>query len=89
MRVKALAAVVGLVIGVALGLWGGWVLWPVEYANITPELLNADHQTDYVIMIAAIYETDGDLDAALARLNRLGDQANVALLNSFLVAFKN
>lgn len=86
---KALAAVLGLVIGVALGLWGGWVLWPVEYANITPDLLGADHQVDYVLMIAATYEADGDLDAALSRLARLGDDANVALLNTFLVAEDN
>lgn len=86
---KALAAVVGLVIGAALGLWGGWVLWPVEYTDISPEWLGEDDQVDYVLMIAAVYEADGDLDAAMARLGRLGGEADVTLLNAFPAAEEN
>lgn len=83
---RVMAAVVGLVLGVALGLWGGWVIWPVEYADITPEWLGADYQVDYVLMVASALESDGDLDAALAHLGRLGDGANLALLNAFIAA---
>lgn len=86
---KVMAAVVGLVLGVALGLWGGWGIWPVEYADITPEWLGADHQVDYILMVALALESDGDLDAALAHLGRLGDGANLALLNAFTAAEDN
>lgn len=83
------AAVIGLALGVALGLWGGYVVWPVEYAGISPEMLAAGHQTDYVLMVATALEADGDLETALERLGRLGDSADIVLLNAMPAADDN
>ncbi len=81
-----LAVIMGLVLGIGLGLLAGWMVWPVEYADVTPDLLTADARIEYAIMVATAYEADGDLELALGRLARLGDSATVALLNAFNAA---
>ena len=73
------AALLGLLIGLGLGLLAGWVLWPAQYDSVTPELLAADHQTDYAQMIAAEYGRSADLDLARDYLSRLGNAATDAL----------
>ncbi|HHS98032.1 MAG TPA: hypothetical protein ENK08_09085 [Chloroflexi bacterium] len=61
-------ALAGLAVGVALGLLVGWVLWPVRYTNTAPDKLRQDYRTEYVLMVAAAYQVEGDLEAAQARL---------------------
>lgn len=80
------AALMGLVFGVGLGLLAGWVAWPVEYADVTPDLLATDARVEYALMVATAYEADGNLELALGRLARLGDSASVTLLNTFNAA---
>lgn len=79
---RALVAAIGLTLGIALGLVAGWVLWPVEYADVSPDLLDDGFQFDYATMIAHTYAADGDLDLARARLARLGDRGATTLLNA-------
>jgi len=55
--------------GLAIGLTVGWVLWPVEYTNTSPQLLRQDYRDDYVVMIAAAYSVDRDLTLAINRLS--------------------
>ncbi|GAB4498215.1 MAG: hypothetical protein OHK0052_11200 [Anaerolineales bacterium] len=62
-------------LGVAAGLYYGWVLNPVVYVETTPESLRADYKADYVLMTAEIYAADGNLTAAQSRLAFLGDGA--------------
>lgn len=78
--------IVGLAAGIALGLLAGWVIWPVEYSHVTPEYMRADLQIDYAIMVATAYGEDEDIQLARARLNRLGDESDIALLNAFISA---
>lgn len=80
------AAVLGLLIGIGLGLFGSRVLWPVEYADITPELMTAESRVDYALMVATAFAADGDLELATRRLARLGDSAAESVLNAFRVA---
>ncbi|HEY76040.1 MAG TPA: hypothetical protein G4O00_07650 [Thermoflexia bacterium] len=61
-------ALAGLAVGIALGLLVGWVLWPVRYTNTAPAQLRQDYRTEYVLMVAAAYHVEGDLEAARARL---------------------
>jgi hypothetical protein len=71
MRKAALLALVGLAIGIGLGLLIGWRLWPVDYTNTAPHQLRQDYRDDYVLMIAAAYQIEGSLDAAVERLTPL------------------
>jgi hypothetical protein len=52
----------------------GWIISPVEYINASPERLRSDYKTDYVLMVAEIYQADGDLQQAILRLASLGSQ---------------
>jgi hypothetical protein len=61
----------GLVIGALIGLYLGWVQFPVKYVNSTAPELAAQYQDDYTVMIAGGYLTDGDVDGAIERLRLL------------------
>lgn len=67
-------AAIGLALGLAVGIVVGWWLWPVMYANTSPASLRQDYRDDYVLMIAASYHMDHDLDAARAELAALDPQ---------------
>jgi hypothetical protein len=71
----------GLVLGVALGLALGWLVWPIQYTEADPALLREEYRQDYVIMIATAYAGDGDLTAARQRLAHLGENDQDYLLD--------
>jgi hypothetical protein len=64
--------VVGAAIGVAAGFLVGWVIWPIEFTEADPTVLEESYQRDYTVMIAAAYDLDGDLLLARRRLASLG-----------------
>ena len=65
----------GLVVGLALALYLGWVAWPTEFTEADPSILREEHRRDYTVMIANAYVLDGDLPAARRRLYSLGQEA--------------
>jgi hypothetical protein len=83
---RFVAALTGLLAGLAIGLWGGWIIWPVEYAEVTPELLSPESRVDYALMVATAYAADDDLPVALERLARLGESTPAAVLNAYQAA---
>jgi hypothetical protein len=69
--ILALLIVAGLTAGVGLGFLLGWVVWPVSYTNTTfTDLSTADKET-YIVLVAAAYAADLDLQKAEARLEWL------------------
>ena len=74
-----------IVIGVALGLLYGWVIDPVDYIDTTPNTLRADYKADYVLMVAEIYSTDQDAEAAVIRLTYLGDPSPVVSVENAMI----
>ncbi len=64
--------VLGCAVGLAIGLFITWQVWPVEYYDTDPIDLRTEHKEDYVVMIAAAYTQDNDLDLAATRLEALG-----------------
>ena len=80
--------VVGLALGIGLGLLVGWVIWPTEYTNATPVILQDAYRQDYLRMIAANYTEDEDLATAVSRLDSLGngsDQLFSFMLDAILI----
>ena len=65
---------VAIIVGIGLGLLVGWVISPVKYVNTTPDSLGADYKTDYVLMVAEVYQSDGSLAMASQRLALLGKE---------------
>jgi hypothetical protein len=77
---------IGLLFGVGLGLFLGWVAWPVEFTEADPTILEESYQRDYTVLIASTYALDGDLPAARRRLAALGKADSSAWLLDQVVA---
>jgi hypothetical protein len=75
---------VGVVLGLGLGLFITWQVWPVQYYDTDPVDLRGEHKDDYVVMIAAAYAQDSDLGMASLRLGELGlEDSKEAVLRLF------
>ena len=61
----------GLAAGIGFGLIFGWVVWPVSYTNTTLTNLSTTHKENYIVLVAAAYAADLDLQKAEARLDSL------------------
>ena len=86
-RIKSILWVcLGLLFGVGLGLFLGWVAWPTEFTEADPTILQESYQQDYTLMIAANYALDGDLPGARRRLASLGKENTNAWLLDQVVA---
>lgn len=71
---KIITILIALVLGIGLGLAYGWVIDPVEYTDVTPELLREDYRVDFVLMTAEAYQNDFNPEAAVRRLALLGSE---------------
>ncbi len=69
-------ALVVLLFGLSLGLglFVGWVLWPVRYYDTDPSDLRWEHKEDYIVLVSASYALHNDLAQAKARLEELGEE---------------
>jgi len=80
-----LLLIVGILIGLALGLFYTWVIDPVKYVDISPDSLRADYKEDYVLMVAQTYATDSNVESAKTSLASL----NIANPDQFLEELAN
>ncbi|MFQ6102032.1 MAG: hypothetical protein ACE5OS_12485 [Anaerolineae bacterium] len=64
----SVALTIGAVVGLLLGLAIGWWWWPVEWTNSTPGNLRPDFQSDYVLWVAEQYTATGDVGWAYDKL---------------------
>jgi hypothetical protein len=69
-----------VLLGLAAGMVYGWVISPVEYLDTTPSTLRYDYRTDYVLMVAEIFESNQDADLALHQLAQLGSDPPVEIV---------
>jgi hypothetical protein len=67
-----ISLLIGLALGVGIGLYLGWIQFPVEYINSPMADLSERYKDEYTVMIAAGYTADRDLVGAVERLRRLG-----------------
>ncbi len=58
----------GMLLGLAGGLYYAWLVNPVEYVETAPDSLRQDFRMDYLALIGAAYAGTGDLSRARARL---------------------
>lgn len=68
----------GLVVGAGIGLYLGWVQFPVEFVNSPASSLSERYKDEYTVMVAGGYLKDSDLGGAVERLRLLGI-ANIPL----------
>lgn len=67
--------------GLACGVIFGWVIYPVQYTQTSPQTLRIDYKTDVVLMIAELYHAEGDIALGLARLAYLGEVSPVDMMD--------
>lgn len=79
---------IGLVVGMSLSLTYAWVLDPPPLTLATPASLNQHDKEVYIVLVAAAYASDGNLERASRRLEGLADsrvaQTLVALAERYL-----
>ncbi len=76
---NAIKLVTALLLGIALGLAYGWVIDPIEYTDVPPNILREDYRADYVLMTAEAYQNDLDTETAARRLAILGSESPAEL----------
>jgi hypothetical protein len=78
------AALASLTAGFVIGLVIAWGLWPVQFAEADPVDLRAAYKQDYVRMISAAYQVNGNLALAQVRLIQLGYGNAVPVINGLV-----
>ena len=76
--------IIGIVAGLGLGLYLGWVAWPTEFTDANPSILQESYQRDYLLMIASVYAADNDLETAQRRITSLGEGGEELLFSLML-----
>jgi hypothetical protein len=79
-----LLIIIGCAIGLGLGLILGWVVWPTQFTDANPAVLQTQYRREYIQMIAATYTLDGDLTAAQQRLATVGQDHQELLISLLL-----
>lgn len=79
--------VIAMLIGAGVGIGYGWWLRPMTYSQADLSNLRMDYHTDYVLMVAGIYNREQNLEEARNRLSQIDPgsperAAREALLNA-------
>jgi hypothetical protein len=80
-RAEFISLIFGVVLGLSAGLLYSWGVNPVQVVDTDPSALRSDYMDDYLIMIAASYQSTNNLDRARARLAEVGFEEPAAELN--------
>jgi len=72
---------IAIAAGTALGIALGWGVFPAKSADTSPRTLRIDFKTDYVLMVAELYQIDGDIALAVERLSYIDETDPVGLVN--------
>jgi hypothetical protein len=75
----------GVLAGIALGLIGGWLVWPVSYYDTDPVDLRPDYQDDYVVMVGALLTLEQDAGHARQLLGSLSNPASPRTVEAIVV----
>jgi hypothetical protein len=73
--VRRLIFLIVILLSLGVGLFFGWVIKPGIQVQNPLSSLREDFRTDYILMVAEVYNKDGDLTAAAARLEELNSKA--------------
>lgn len=63
-----------IIIGGGVGLYYAWYVKPADFVNAALYNLRQDYKTDYVLMVAEIFDKDQDRYHAMIRLDKILDQ---------------
>lgn len=82
---RILFFILAIMVGVAAGVSYGWGINPAEEVQTAPHTLRMDYKTDYVLMVAELYQSEGNLSQAIKRLASVGDSKTSELIDEALL----
>lgn len=65
----------GLVLGLAAGLWYAWMIDPIVFVEVSPARFSEQYQAEYIFLVSQSYAVNGDWSRAEQRLAALDDLA--------------
>mgnify|MGYP003614968253 FL=1 len=68
---RLIAFILAIMLGATAGLMYGWLYYPAKISAAAMKSLRADYKADYVLMVAELFATDGDLEKATDRLEKI------------------
>jgi hypothetical protein len=74
--------VIPLVIGLAAGIFYGWIIHPAESGGSAADTLQSAYKADYVLMVAEAYQADHDAALAAGRLTFLGSEPPAVIISN-------
>jgi hypothetical protein len=80
---------IAALIGIAIGLVYGWMIAPVQYTDVTPNILREDYRADYVLMVAEANQNEQDPETAARRLAILGSESPAQIVTATLTYATN
>ena len=63
----------GLVLGLAAGLWYAWMVEPVVFVEVSPARFSERHRAEYIFLVSQSYAANGNWPRAEQRLAALDD----------------
>lgn len=67
-----ISLLIGLLVGAGVGIYLGWVQFPVEFVDSSASDLSNRFKDEYTVMIATGFSADRNLGAVVERLRVLG-----------------
>lgn len=74
-----------ILLGLACGLFYGWVIQPAGVNNTSLDSLRSDYKADYVLMVAETYNSSANLDQAKQDLEKISPGAPLQAVQSGLI----
>jgi hypothetical protein len=79
---------IAIAIGVGLGLYYTWSVNPVQVVDTTIDSLRIDYRSDYILMVAEVYQLERDPAEAARRLGQLGDEPPAQLVQQAIIFYE-
>jgi hypothetical protein len=71
---RLIGFLIAILLGAAGGMFLGWQYLPSQVSTTRLQDLRADYQADFVLMVAEVYTTDGNIDHAVKLLEKLNPE---------------
>jgi hypothetical protein len=82
---KLIGFILAIALGLAAGLFYGWLVNPGQVRNTTLSSLRSDYQADYVLMVAEAYPLQEDTAEAIILLQQLDKKDPVVVVQKALI----
>ena len=87
-RKSPLYLITGLIIGLLLGIFYGWVINPTRYVDISPQSLLTDQKKQYMLLISQSYQANEDIGRSYARIKQMMDPVDMDQLRTMLLSME-